>query len=147
MAAAWIRITYENVTTRDSIASPLREGQPLQGRPVARYVAYQNMDQFLELAEMHQLQFTFDYSGDLLSPSLHRIPILVTKRDADTLDMILGALDRHNMRTHITQETNLKYLDDNVRIEEIRSSAIKGSRNLPSAAGMNATDASLQEFF
>ena len=130
VASAWIRIAYEDVNTRDAIQRGIRENLP-EGRPVARYVPFQNMELFLDMAKEKGLTFTFDYSGAILEPTFHKIPIMVSRSDIGTLDAILTTIDTELMKSHGLNEFNERYLKDRIDDAEVVQNAIRGADNLP----------------
>ena len=134
MASAFIRAEFIDTPTRDCIAKGLREESSADGRPVARYVPYRAMDQFIFLAKENKLQFTFDYYGMLLAPMFARIPVITAGKDAKLLDSILSWIDKYTVQEHWLHEHNMPYLIDSKKQEALIRSASEWAAWIPDLA-------------
>ena len=131
IASAYIRAKFINVPTKESIAGGLRETAPADGRPVARYVPFRAMNEFIRLAGADSLPFTFDYDGTLLYPTFSKIPVIAAGKDARLLDSILSRIDDLGFREHWIHENNRPYLGDGLKQEDLIRSASRWAARLP----------------
>lgn len=124
MASAYIRSVYSRMDTMDSIARNTREASLTNNSiPVARYVPERYMDAFYQVAKQVGMHFTFDYNGVLLKPSFEKIPVLVSRSDEGTLASILTYLDNKAFEEHDTTPRNMQYLDDQLKMAELKAMA------------------------
>ena len=103
----------------------------LIGDVTAKYVSYNNIHNFVSLANTNGLKFAIDYKGEFAKPTKDFVPVLFnTEKQYKYVD-IMNRINSDKVKYHAIGEMNLPYLSDVLeKAESIQFSQPNNNRKL-----------------
>lgn len=84
----------------------------LIGDVTAKYVSYNNIHNFISLANANNFKFAIDYKGEFAKPTKDFVPVLFNSEKNYKYNDIMSRINSDKVKYHAIGEMNLPYLSD-----------------------------------